>query len=256
MASDVGVGDAEVASLVVAPADGTTGVTLTVNPPTGAPYDVTMTGGVLVEIPDTSPQQFSQRWTADTPVVYDQPSKWVLHFDVDGTGEGEEDLEVYVVASPVAGGPTWTPGRSRVANYVPHRTLVRSTTSVVESQDTYELTFDGSTVPPGIQVDRLIADGVAWVTSRAYPLNTRVWELAAVVAATFAAAAVERGWPQDDSSLPRANDLEKRMDLLWKDLIAANDKANTDDGVNNPSAVLPRWSFPHADCRYDNASYW
>lgn len=249
MATDLSIGDQEIAQLSVTPADGTTVATLTVTAPDGTTSTPAVTGGAV------DPGTGTQIWTS-TPVAFNQPGRWLLDWTVTGTGAGAETQEVYVVASPVAGGPTWTPGRSRVATYVPHRTLVRSTASVVESQDTYELTFDGSTIPSGMQVDRLIADGVAWVTSRAYPLNTRVWQAAAVVAALFAAAAVERGWPQDDSSLPRADALEKRMDLLWKDLIAANDKANTDDGVNNPSAVLPRWSFPPADCRYDNASYW
>ncbi|WP_433730997.1 hypothetical protein ACQP2Y_21555 [Actinoplanes sp. CA-051413] len=231
-------------------------MTLIVSKPDGTSTPVVMTGAALVAIPDTTPTQYSQVWTADSPVVYDQAGRWVLHYEVTGTGEGAEDLEVFVVPSPVAGGPTWTPGRSRVANYVPHRTLARSTASIVDSQDEYALTFDQTTRPSGLMVDRLIADGVAWVTSRVYPLNERVQDAASVIVALYCAAAVERSWPNDDQSLQRANDMEKRLDLLMADLIAANGSANDEDGTTIPSAVMPYWSFPPADTRLDYPTYW
>ncbi len=258
MATDLGVGDAETATLTVSPADAGTEVTLTVHKPDGTSAAVTMTGGPLVAVPDTTPTQYGQVWTADTPVVYSQAGRWVLHYEVTGTGEGAEDLEVFVVPSPVAGGPTWAPGRSRVANYVPHRTLARSPSSIIDSQDSYALTFDGTTRPTGLMVDRLIADGVAWVSSRVYPLNTRVESAAAVVAALYAAAAVERSWPNDDQSLQRANDMEKRLDRLMADLITANQNATDQDNDTGDYAVdvAPMWSFPPADTRYDEAGYW
>jgi hypothetical protein len=255
MASDAGVGDSEVPRLDVAPADGSTSVTLTVTAPDGTVTTPTMTGGDLVVIANTSPVEYSQRWTATSPVVYSAPGRWVLHYEVTGTGQGVEDLEVYVVASPVAGGPTWTPGRSRVANYVPHRTLSRSLTSTTEGQDVYEFTFDSNTVPTGLAVQRLIADGMAWVSARISPMAAATEPAASVIVSLYAAAAVERGWPQDDNSLQRANDLEKRMDLLLKDLVAANNASNgTDDyGLETASAV---WSFPPADPRWDYPTYW
>jgi hypothetical protein len=257
MATDVGVGDAETPYLDVAPADAGTAVTLEARKPDGTASSVTMTGGDLAPIPGTTPVQYSQRWTANTPVVYTQPGRWVLHYEVTGTGEGTEDLEVFVAASPTAGGPTWLPGRSRVANYVPHRTLVRSTASVVGSQDSYELTFDSSTIPTGVQVDRLIADGAAWVTARVAPLNVLSEPAASVIATLWAAAAVERGWPQDDSSLQRANDLEKRMDTLMAGLLVSNENANSDAGTADPAThVQPQWSFPAANPAYDSPWYW
>lgn len=254
MSSDVGVGDSEVGTLAVSPADGTTAVTLTVTGPDGTDIAVTMTAGALVEIPDTSPTEYSQVWTADTPVVYDQAGRWVLSYVVTGTGEGAEDLEVFVVASPVAGGPTWTPGRSRVANYVPHRTLARSTSSVIDSQDNYALTFDSTTRPSGQTCDRLIADGVAWVTGRVYPLHARLEPSAAVVVSLYCAAFIERSWPNDDQSLQRANDMERRLDVLLADLIEANNAANEtgDFGID----VVPLWQFPEADSRWDYPTYW
>ena len=253
MASDVGTGDSEVPTLLVAPADGTTAVTLEVRPPTGSPYPLTMTGGALQPIPNSTDQQ--QLWTATSPVVYSEPGRWVLHFASANTGEGVEDLEVYVAASPVAGGPTWTPGRSRVANYVPHRTLVRNTASTLTSADTFAWTFDSTTTPPGVSVDRLIADGVDWVTALITPLHAKSEKLAALLAALWAAIALERAWPDDDDSLQRANDMEKQLTSMLAALRQSNDDANngTDNGFD---IVYPYWAFPAADCRWDSATYW
>lgn len=252
--TDVGAGDSEQAYLDVAPADNSTQATLTVEKPGGTSSPVAVSGGTLTVIPDTSPVQYSQRWTSDEPVVYDAPSKWVLHWAVTGTGQGTEDLAVYVVASPVAGGPTWLPGRSRVANYLPERTLERSVSSIRESDDTFDLTFTSNTVPSGVMVDRLIADGGSWVAGRVPNLSAGLFDSASVIVALYAAAAVERGSPVDDVSLQRANDLEKRMDALMKDLIAANSSATQtpDLGI----AVAPVWSFPCPDRRWDYSGYW
>jgi hypothetical protein len=229
MGSDLVVGDSDRPYLDVVPADIDTAVTLQVRKPDGTTAAVTVTGGALVPIPNTSPQQNSQRWTATTPVVYDQAGHWVLHYTITGTGAGAEDRDVYVVASAAGSGPAWAPGRSRVAAYVPHRTLVRSTTSTTASADTYELTFSDETRPTGAQVDRLIADGVDWVTAQVTPLNVRSQPVAALVAALWAAVAVERSWPNDDQSLQRANDMEKRLDSMLAALIASNLVANGED---------------------------
>ena len=142
--------------------------------------------------------------------------------------------------------PTWAPDRSRVANYVPHRTLSRSLESTTASSDKYQFMFDATTTPTGVAVDRLVADGVAWVAARANPLNARLEDAAGVIAALYGAAAVERGWPSDDSSLQRANDLEKRMDALLADLVAANTDANTQDQGAGDYAidVVPMYTFP------------
>lgn len=258
MASDVAVGDSETPWIQVSPSDGTTQVALEVRAPDGGPASYTATGGDPEPIVGTSPQQYTQRWTADQPVVYDQPGRWVLHWAVTGTGEGAEDLEVWVVASPVAGGPTWTPGRSRVANYIPHRTLSRSVEATGSSEEQLAFTFDSTTTPTGVQVDRLIADGVAWVASRITPMHASSEPAAAVCAAIYAAAMIERSWPNDDQSLQRANDLERRLDTMLKDLAAANtDQNDTDNGTQDGfDVVYPAWSFPPADCRWDSPTYW
>jgi hypothetical protein len=242
--TDIGTGDSEVPDLTITPADNTTTATLTVTKPDGTSTGVPVSGGALTPI--TGSAQHSQQWAADTPVVYDQPGRWILAWTVTGTGEGSEDLEVYIVPSPVAGGPTWAPGRSRVANYVPERTLERAPASVIQSQDEYDLTFTSNTRPTGLAVDRLIADGVAWVSSRVYPMNARVEAAAEVVVALYAAAAVERGTPEGVDSLQRANDLEKRLDLMMSDLVNANNAAN--DSSDYGLEIVPVWSFPPAPC--------
>lgn len=255
MSTDVGVGDAELPHLDVTPAHGDTVAVLTVYPPGADSFTVPTSGGDLEEVPGTTPTEYTQRWTATEPVIYTAPGRWVLHWAVTGTGEGAEPYEVYVVEPPTAGGPTWTPGRSRVANYLPHRTLVRDIATTIGSQDRLLMSWDSTTTPTGVQVDRLIADGVAYVSSRLSPVHATSEAAAAVLACLYCAAMIERSWPHDDQSLQRANDLERRLDLMLADLAEANNAANgTDDhGLEIAPAY---WSFPAADARYDDAGYW
>lgn len=129
--------------------------------------------------------------------------------------------------------PDWAPPVDQVAVYVPHRTLVRAEDSSVESDDSYLLTFGPTTLPTDTQVDQLIADGAAWVAAQVSPMNSVSESAAAVCAALYAAAAVERGWPTDDQSLQRANDIEKRLDTLLAALVKSNDAANGADDIDD-----------------------
>jgi hypothetical protein len=254
MTTDLGVGDVEVAFVDVAPSDTDTVGVLTVRPPSPATsFTITATAAAPVAVPNTSPVEYSRRLYADQPITYNAPGLWVLHWDITGTGESSEDFEVYVVASPTAGGPTWLPGRSRVANYVTHRTLARNPAAIRNSQSSLALTFDSTTTPTGLQVDRLIADGGAWVAMRAAPLAATLYDAAAVVVALYCAAAIERQFKADEQSLQRANDMEKRMDSLMQDLVDAN---NATGGTGDYGLeVAPAWSFPPADCRWDYSGY-
>lgn len=255
--TDVGVGDAELATLVIAPADNTTEATLTVHAPGGTSTPVSATGGALEAIPGTSPQQYSQRWTATSPVTYTAAGRWVLSWTVTGTGEGAEDYEVWVVASPVAGGPTWTPGRSKVAAYVPHRTLTRTPT-LTGSKDSYQFTFDSTTVPDGVVVDKLIADSAAVIASRIPTLHASSEPVVSALTALRAAVWVERSWPKDDQSLQRASDMEKQFNTELAALIKANQDANdADNGTQDGfDVVFPVWAYPPADPRWDYPTYW
>lgn len=151
--------------------------------------------------------------------------------------------------------PDWAPTLAQVAGYVPHRTLVRDTDSTVSSADTYLFTFAETTVPTGDQVTQLLSDACAWVTARVSPLATTMQALAQVVAALLTAAWIERSWPNDDNSLQRANDMERRADAMLADLIEANNVASGtgDYGID---IAVPYWSFPEADSRYDYSCYW
>lgn len=230
MASDVSLGDLETPYLDVTPGDGTTAGTLTVTAPDGTTSTPTVTAG--------TPSGGTVRLTA-AAVTYDQAGRWVLGWEVTGVGAGAEDLVVYVVPQPTAGGPTWLPGRSRVANYVPGRTLA------VDSE-THQLTFDSTTRPTGTMVDRLIADAAARVTARVGTLNTNLHELASVIVALLTAAAVERGFPDDQQnqlSLQRANDLEKQANQMLTELATANEDAG-EDPASPGGNLLPVYSFP------------
>jgi hypothetical protein len=67
-----------------------------------------------------------------------------------------------------------------------------------------------------------------------------------VVVAILAAAAVERGWPDDEDTtqaLQRANDLERQAGLLLNELAVANEAAG-EPPVSPGANLLPRWAFP------------
>lgn len=240
-ASDLGVGDREVAVLDVTPADDDTEVTLTAYRPDGDSSDVPLTPGTL--LPVAGEDYNTQRWTSTDPITYDVPDRWVLHWDVTGTGAGAEDQEIYVVASPVGGLADWTPGRSRVANYVPGRTLV-----AVAGANSAQLTFTSQTKPTGIQVDRLIADAVAWVLARTGTIHSSLSEMAASVAAIRTAGMVELGYPDRDAAVKQvssntAEALLAQAKAMRDDLIIANQAAG-EAPVNVSAGFLPVYSFP------------
>lgn len=229
MRGDVAVGDMEVPTLTGVGAPDS--VTLAVASPDGGSTDLAAT------VADGTA-------TADDPVMYDVAGRWVLTWTV--TTDGIDDVrvvEVYVVASPTAGGPMWTPGRSRVANYLPGRTLVREAGANVP-----QWTFNSSTNPPGVVVDRLIADAVAWVTAAAGSIAESLYDTAATVAAIFAASNVELSYPDRDTTVKGtsrnvAEDLYRRAKGMRDDLVRANAAAGETPGGG---ALLPVYSFPAA----------
>lgn len=228
MATDVGLGDVEVPQLEVQPGDGTTFATLTVTAPDGTETEPSVVAG--------TPSGGVVTLTAEA-VTYDQAGWWVLHWEVTGTGASAEDVRVFVVESPVAGGPTWTPGRSRVANYVPLRTLPRDI-------ETHQSTFDSTTMPSGVVVDRLIADAVSTIQARTGDIADSLFDAASVVAAKLAACAVERGFPaqQTEQSLQRARDICQDAAKSLDDLVRANQQP--DDPGAGGTNLLPLYAFP------------
>jgi hypothetical protein len=231
--SDVGVNDSEVPRLTISPADGTTQVTLVLRGPDGSATPVTVAEAIG--------SGDGQTWEGQ-PVTYTAPGRWILDWTVTGTGAGSEQQEVFVAKSPLAGGPTWWPTRSNVASYIPSRTLARNPAAFSEAGDEHAFTFDATTNPTGLVVDSLIADQAAWVTTRIPKLTEAGEATARTVTAMFTAAAIERGWPDNDStSLQRATDLERRASGILDDLLRATDE---ETGEQGDGSVLPVWSFP------------
>lgn len=241
MATDIGVGDSEIASLTVAPADTDTVATLTVRSPAGDTV-VATSGGDLTPIGDAGDLQ--QQWTSDDPVTYTLPGRWVLHWDVVGTGEGAEDFEVFVSAAPVPGGPVWAPGLSRVADYVP-----RLTVDTVTPGEAVELgTFTAATLPTDRIAQRHIDNAVAGVAATVPTVPVPLQPLAQTVAALRAAASIQRSYSNtalglDTLSISAA--LDARADAEMARLqTAVDDLADGETGSDDFFDVVPLWSSP------------
>ena len=144
--------------------------------------------------------------------------------------------------------PDWAPDLTHVASYVPGRTLV---VSVVDGSNTELMTFDSTTRPTSGQVSILIGDAVSWVQSRTGPaIDASLYGLATAAAAVWAAAAVERGFPERQSdtrkdAITTADDLFKQAQNMLDQLAARNDVLIGE----NPEVfeLAPVWSFPRAE---------
>ena len=232
--NEVSVGDIEILRYTVDPATDDTVVTLVVTDPDGT----TTTPAVASE---SDPEDTVQVWASD-PVSFDTAGRWVLTWTIDNGDDQNQvvDEVVQVVDTPLAGGPTWTPGRDRVANYVPGRTLPRDS-------ETLQRTFYSSTTPDGVQVDRLIFDAVGWVLLRTGEVNQTLHDQASTCAAIWAASNVELGYPDspdDDNNRRTAQDLRGMAERMREDLKRAND-AIVGTNPNDPAAVvMPRYNFP------------
>jgi len=251
--TDLGPGDAEIPYLDVAPADGGTAVTLLVEKPDQSTAPVAMTGGDLVPIDGTSPTQYSQRWTATSPVVYDQPGHWVLHFEVTGTGEGTEDLDKYVVASPTAGGPTWTPGLSRVAAHIPRLTVDTSSPGQAVELGTFTSTTNPTDTIAWQHVDEAVAEVVA--VCGTVPDSLTV--LARSVAALRAAASIQRAYGNtalglDTLAIAAALDVRADADLTRLQTAIRDLDDGSADGFD---VVYPVWAFDAPDLRFSSSDY-
>lgn len=240
MPSDLGVGDADLPYLVVEPADVGTAAMLTVTRPDTTTASATVVGGALDPIAGTSPTQYRQTWTATTPLVYTLPGRWLLHWDVTGTGMGAEDVEVWVVPNPTVGGPTWTPGLTRVAAYIP-----RLTVDVATPGTALELgTFTTTTNPTDTVAQRHIDDAVAEVLAVCGTIPTSLEVLARAVAAQRAAATIQRAYGATrlgEDSLQTAAALDARADTDLAQLRTAIQVDTADFGVD---IAHPVYSFP------------
>lgn len=229
------VGSSEMARLAIDPYDGSTTATLVIEAPDGTltPTSVVADGN-------------RGAWVTTAPVTYTAPNRWLLIWNVTGTGAGEAVQRVYVSAVPGAGLPLWAPDRFKVADYVPGRTLI----ALPNGSNPARLTFDDSTRPSGVQVDRLIADATAWITTETGPLIApQFTDMAAATAAVYAAAMVEQGYPDRETST-RANAINTSQDLFRQatsmraDLARANHAVLGTNTSDPNAALMPQWAFP------------
>lgn len=227
--SDVSIGDVEVPDLTVDPHDADTAVTLTVTLPDGT---------LLDPAPNATTTDNGATWHTE-PVRYTQAGAWILTWTVTGTGAGTAVRRVMVAASPTAGGPTWTPGRSRVAHYVPGRTLDYDA-------ETHVLTFTSTTRPTGLQVDQLIADAVAWVLAATGTVAASLYDMASATAAVRAAAFVELGYPDKAEDVSHGQILLAEAQRMLDQLVRANQAATGANPTDPGAALLPRFAFPAA----------
>jgi hypothetical protein len=212
-------------TLTVDPADLTTAVTVTVTDP-----DATVTH------PAASTADSGATWTAT--VHYDKPGVWRIAWLVSGTGAGVRTLSVDVDDSFDL--PPWAPSRDQVADYVPNRTLQAGR----NQPGTAQLTFNDSTRPTGQQVDRLIVDACAWITTVTGPVDESLWKMAGATAAVWTAAAVERTYPTRQGDITTVDSLTALANQMRTDLQRANEAITGDDPDDPLAHLLPVWNFP------------
>ncbi|MEU4558527.1 hypothetical protein AB0F72_09055 [Actinoplanes sp. NPDC023936] len=236
--SDLGVGDIDVPYLDVSPAAGDTAGTATLHRPDGTSAPLAVTAGVVSTDPVTGVA--SRRLTSE-PITFTQAGKWVLSWTATGTGAGAEDAVFWVTPRPAAGGPTWTPGLSRVAAYIPRLTVDQTTPGSATERGT----FDDHTNPTGQVAQRHIDDAVAEVAALAGTVPDALHALASAIAARRAAASILRAYGDDRSgqnALAFAAALDARADT---DLTRLQTEIAEDEepyGID----VAPAYSFPPA----------
>ena len=140
--------------------------------------------------------------------------------------------------------PSWAPDLTRVAAYVPHRTMVRNTGT---SSGSITGTFSDATAPTGDQVNMLVVDACARVTNRCGPIDPALWPMATAVAAILAAALVERAYPTNQSDVATSDSLEAQGEKMLAELESANEALTGEDPDDPAAHLMPVWSFPPAD---------
>lgn len=133
--------------------------------------------------------------------------------------------------------PDWAPAPTRVAEYVPARTLVAAT-------NTYAGTFTAATRPTATQVADLINGACAWVLVRTGAVDASLADMAAATAAVYAAASVERGYPDRAADVDTAGQLYQQALAMRDDLDAANRAVTGTDTTDPAGAVAVLSAFP------------
>jgi hypothetical protein len=129
-----------------------------------------------------------------------------------------------------------------VADYIPGRTLV----GAVDGYGNALNTFTGDTHPPLGTVQRLITAGCAWVGARVANVDSTLTDLARAAAACWAAAQVERGYPDNSKETADAAELFRQANALRDDLQRANEAVTGEDPEDPQAHLMPVYSFPNA----------
>lgn len=238
MTTDVNINDLVTPTLDVYPYAVGTAATLAIV----APDATATTGGhptsttVTADVDGVS--RTVQRWTCDQ-LTLDQAGWWTLTWTVTGTGAGEETQRILVADAPAAGLAPWTPTRAQVADHIPGRTVSQTTPTEHLS------TFTDDTRPTGEQVDRLITEAVQWVWVKTGDVDEDLYGMASATVAVYAAAMVERGYPDRNADVDTGKQLYDQAVSMRADLDAAN-KALSGTDVTDPAALVPLYAFPAA----------
>jgi hypothetical protein len=124
-----------------------------------------------------------------------------------------------------------------VATYVPARTL-----STVDG--THQRTFTAETNPNADHVTSLVDDACAWVLVATGPISASLETMAAATAAVYAAAGVERGFPDRDADVDTAQRLYEQALAMRSDLDVANRALSGEDTTDSAGAVQVLYGFP------------
>lgn len=228
MVTDLGVGDVQIPWLQVTPADADTTATLTVHPPTGDPYEIPATGGPRTPVPDTDPVEQTQRWTTTQPVTYTAPGRWVLHWQVTGTGEGTEDVTVHIAAPP-------TPQPAISTDPATDIGMIRLLTA--DLNPTAPLFTD-------VQLAAFLSVEAGSVKRAAAAALTAVSTSEVLLSRKFSTQDLSVDGPAVAAEL-RAQAKTLRDQAAFEDAQTAT-----------ATPVAPMWSFPPANPAWDNPAYW
>lgn len=138
--------------------------------------------------------------------------------------------------------PDWAPDLTRVATYIPERTVEIDR----ESDGMPVLSFTANTRPSAAQVQSQIEGAVAWVLlDTTSSLDSTLFDAARELAAIRAAGLAEIAWPVRDGDINAGQALLTQADAGLKSLVARNDVITGE----NPEVfeVAPVWSFPCPD---------
>ncbi len=227
------------------PPDGSTNAAVVVKRPDGTAITSMVVSGW---VGDTITAQW---WATDDGTsgasTTEAAGDWLAVWTVTGAGANIA-AKIYNVAPLPGTGtrPDWSPFLSEVADHVPFLTVDTTT----PGSQIYLGTFTGDTTPADEQAQRHVDSAVALMSPALGNISAGLYPTARAIAALRAAASLVRAFPRNPDDLTLANALSAQADAAWTLLV---DAVGLDDqwGLD----ISPAWSFPAADCRWDNPNH-